>query len=178
MSERNFSMVEYFNRRAEERRPELSFKGKTKADWKRWQKLFRTRMMELCGEWPKPVPLNPEIIYSMDEGDFIRQKVVIDTEKHFSVPTYVLIPKDKKRAKKGKLPAILCLHGHGPFGKEPVAGVKDPNRQELTSVTQQHNYNYAEQMTLQGYLTISPDSRGFGELDDGGDPYPGKDKWL
>ncbi len=176
MAKRNFSLIEYFNRRAEELKPELTFKGKSKADWRKWRKSFSARMKDLCGEWPGPVPLNPGIIYTMDEGDFIRQKIVIDTEKHFSVPVYVLIPKDKKRARKGKLPAILCLHGHGQFGKEAVAGVHDPNRSELTKEIESLNYDYGARMARQGYLTISPDSRGFGELNDGGTPYPGRDK--
>lgn len=176
MTPRNFSMVEYFNRRAEELSPELTFKGRTKVDWQRWRKLLQARMRELCGQWPHPVPLNPEIVYTAAEEGFTRQKIVIDTEKHFSVPAYVLIPEDKKRAQKGRLPAILCLHGHGQFGKEPVAGVNDPNRPELTRERESMNYDYAAQMARQGYLTISPDSRVFGELADGGDPYPGRDK--
>ena len=80
------------------------------------------------------------------------------------------------RARRGRLPAILCLHGHGDFGKEPVAGVRDPNLPELAAETARYNYDYGAQMARAGYLTISPDSRVFGELDDGGEPYPGRDK--
>lgn len=65
-------MVEYFNRRAEELSPELTFKGQTKADWQRWRKLFQARIRELCGEWPHQVPLNPEIIYTVAEEGFTR----------------------------------------------------------------------------------------------------------
>jgi len=177
MANRNFSMIEYFNRLAEERRPVLTFQGETKADWERWREQFSAKLLELCGEWPQPAPggLNAETIYSCDEGDFVREKVVIDTEQHFSVPAYVLIPKDRRRARNGKLPAILCLHGHGPYGKEPVAGVIDPNRPELAAHTASMNYDYGAEMAREGYLTMSPDSRVFGELGDGGNPYPGRD---
>jgi len=91
------------------------------------------------------------------------------------VPAYILIPKDRHRARGGRLPAILSLHGHGPFGKEPVAGVIDPHRPALADEIARKNYDYGAQMAREGYLTMSPDSRVFGELGDGGDPYPGRD---
>jgi dienelactone hydrolase len=175
MAARNFSMIEYFNRLAEERKPELSFDGSTKEDWERWRGEFSAKLSELCGEWPDPVPLDPEVVYEVDEGDFVREKVVLDTERHFSVPSYVLIPKDRGRARDGRLPAILCLHGHGNFGKEGVAGVTDPNRPGLAEEIQEYNYDYAVRMARDGYLTMAPDSRVFGELADGGNPYPGRD---
>ena len=37
-----------------------------------------------------------------------------------SVPCQVLIPKGEQP--QGGFPAILCCHGHGKFGKDPVAG--------------------------------------------------------
>ncbi|MBU0479289.1 alpha/beta hydrolase family protein [bacterium] len=175
MANRNFSMDDYFNCRAEERIPKLTFKGRTRSDWEKWRKLFYSKMIELCGEWPEQVPLKVDIIYSVDEGDFIRQKIVIDTEKHFSVPVYVLVPKNKDRARNGKLPAILCLHGHGKFGKEPVAGVTNKRRPEMEHDIKSCNYNYGMQMAQRGYLTICPDSRVFGELSDGEDSYIGRD---
>lgn len=175
MTARNFSMVEYFNLLAQERRPALTFTGETRADWSRWRDAFSAKLLELSGEWPQPVPLNTQTADRADEGDFVRERVVLDTERHLSVPSYVLIPKDRRRARNGRLPAILCLHGHGPFGKEPVAGVVDPTRPGLADEISRKNYDYGAQMAREGYLTMSPDSRAMGELDDGGDPYPGRD---
>ena len=175
MASRNFSMIEYFNRLAEERMPSLTFTGSSKREWERWREEFSARLLELCGEWPEAVPLNAETLYSVDEGEFVREKVVLDTERHFSVPCYVLVPKDRQRAREGRLPAILCLHGHGEFGKEAVGGVVDPNRPELAESIARHNYDYAAQMAREGYVTMAPDARAFGELSDGGNPYPGRD---
>ncbi len=175
MAKRSFSLIEYFNRVAEEHTPALTFGGETKADWERWREQFSAKLRELSGKWPEPVPLEPELIYSVEEEDFIRQKVVIDTERHFSVPAYVLIPKDKRRARNGRLPAILCLHGHGPYGKEAVAGVVDPNRPDLALNIASNNYDYGAQMAREGYLTMIPDSRNFGELRETEQPFPGRD---
>ncbi len=38
MASRNYSMIEYFNHLAEERRPSLTFTGSTKREWERWRK--------------------------------------------------------------------------------------------------------------------------------------------
>ncbi len=168
-------MVEYFNRLAQERRPSLTFTGETRADWARWREAFSSRLRQLCGEWPQPVPLNVETISRIDEGPFVREKIVLDVDRHLSVPAYILVPRDRRRARNGGLPVILCLHGHGPFGKEPVAGIVDTTRPDLSSEISHKNYDYGAQMAREGFLTMAPDSRAMGELDDGGDPYPGRD---
>lgn len=173
MAGRNYSLVNYFNRLAEERKPTLAFSGEGKRDWERWREQLSVRLRELCGEWPEPVSLNPEVIYRVDEADFVREKVVLDTERHFSVPSYVLIPKDRKRERNGRLPAILCLHGHGEFAKDAVSGTRDPNRPALSESITEFNYDYGAQMARDGYLTMTPDARGFGEL--GGGEYGNRD---
>lgn len=38
MANRNFSMIDYFNRIAGKHTPELTFKGKTKKDWQAWRR--------------------------------------------------------------------------------------------------------------------------------------------
>ncbi len=89
-----------------------------------------------------------------------------------SVPCVVLKPADMPDDKSGA--AIICSHGHGPFGKEPVAG--NASTPALAANIAQHRYNYGELMARAGYLTICPDLRVFGERSDGGDPYPGRDR--
>jgi predicted peptidase len=128
--------------------------------------------MELLGEFPQPVDPAPEVIYSIEEDGLIRERVVFDSEEHMSVPCTVLRPVDMPADRSG--PAILCSHGHGPFGKEPVAG--NATTPELRANIAFHHYNYGEEMARRGYLTLSPDLRVFGERSDGGNPYPGRDK--
>lgn len=172
MARRQFSMVEYFNKRAQEWAPLLSFRGQTVADWQAWREKAYAKFVELLGEFPKPVELAPDVIYSIREGDLIRERVVFDAEEFMSVPCVVLRPADMRADGKGR--AILCSHGHGPFGKEPVAGNR--STPELEENIARHHYNYAEEMARHGFLTISPDLRVFGERSDGGNPYPGRDK--
>jgi hypothetical protein len=88
------------------------------------------------------------------------------------VPCVVLRPADMPANGSGR--AIICCHGHGPFGKEPVAG--NATTLELRANIALHHYNYGQEMARRGYLTICPDLRVFGERADGGNPYPGRDK--
>jgi hypothetical protein len=172
MAHRNFSMVEYLNRRASDWQPTLSFRGKTKAEWMTWREAANAKYMELLGEFPKPVDLAPETIYSIPDDGLVRERVIFDSEEYMSVPCVVLRSQDMPAD--GRQRAIVCCHGHGPFGKEPVAGNK--TTPELRANIAEHHYNYGEEMARHGFLTICPDLRVFGERSDGGDPYPGRDR--
>ena len=172
MAHRYFSMIEYLDRRAEDWQPLLSFRGRTKDEWQQWRETALARYLALLGDFPQPVNLAPEVIYSVEEDGLIRERVVFDSEAFMSVPCVVLYPADMPADRRGR--AIICSHGHGPFGKEAVAG--NASSPELRANIALHHYNYGQEMARRGYLTISPDLRVFGERSDGGDPYPGRDR--
>ena len=172
MANRNFSMIEYLNRRAKDWQPLLSFRGKTKAEWEQWREAALPKYLELLGELPQPVDLAPDVIYAIEEDGLIRERVVFDSEAFMSVPCVVLRRSDMPADRSGR--AIVCSHGHGLFGKEPVAG--NATTPELRANIAAHHYNYGEEMARRGYLALCPDLRVFGERSDGGDPYPGRDK--
>lgn len=164
-------MQAYWEKVVENWTPELSFNGATVEEWSSWRKEANAKLLELLGEFPQPVDLAAEVEYSVEDGDLIRERVVFDSEEFMSVPAIVLRPKHMKAD--GSNPAILCSHGHGPYGKDTVAGVKSsPGHRESIA---QANYNYGEQMAKAGFLTISPDLRVFGERRDGPNPFPGSD---
>ncbi len=168
---RNFSMQSYWERLTENWKPLLHFDGQTEADWADWRREAHPRFMDLLGPFPAPVPLNAEVEYSQEDGDLIRERVVFDSEMHMSVPCQVLRPKSMQADRSN--PAILCSHGHGPFGKDAVAGVRSSPAHEAAIA--EANYNYAQQMARAGFLTLAPDLRVFGERRDGLDPFPGRD---
>ena len=172
MAGRNFSMIEYFNRIARDWTPELTFRGETRDDYEKWREQARAKYFELLGEFPEPVELSADVVYSVEDDGLIRERVVFDSEAFMSVPCVVLRPADMPSDGTGA--AVICSHGHGDFGKEPVAGNKtDP---AMAANIALHNYNYGELLARQGFLTLSPDLRVFGERADGGNPYPGRDK--
>lgn len=155
------SMERYYLAEEEDTIPSLSFRGKSKKDFQRWRRELRAKLLELLGEFPKKVPLEPDKLGEEDCGDYVREKYTIATEKHMRLPLYLLKPKGVVPLRK-KLPAILCCHGHGPFGKDSVAGVTF-GEQERERNIKKYNYNYGEEMAKKGYITICPDFRPFGE---------------
>lgn len=164
MSNRQFSMQTYWERKAAKNIPELRF-GQAYGNFEEWHRQALKGLLELIGEFPDRVSLCAEVDYSVEEEDFIRERVVFDTEEDMAVPCQVLIPKNA--GKDHSLPAILCVHGHGRFGKDPVAGlVSAPEYQADIDLM---NYDYGAFMARKGYLTIMPDLRGFGERRDGDD---------
>ncbi len=60
MARRDHSLTQYFQRVAEARTPKLTFRGASYADWQEWRAQFEPKVRELCGEWPRPVPLEAE----------------------------------------------------------------------------------------------------------------------
>ncbi|MEM2921182.1 MAG: alpha/beta hydrolase family protein [Candidatus Bathyarchaeia archaeon] len=164
-------ITDNFIRRLYERiKPSLSFNASSKQDFLKWKEELKGKIRELLGELPEPADLNPQFLSSEDKERYTREKWMIQSEEGCWVPLYILIPKGIK----GKLPAILCAHGHGPYGKDSVAGVhfNDPNRKADISGA---NYNYAEQMAMAGFVTVAPDWRSFGERIAYRNPYPGRD---
>lgn len=161
MVKRNFHLTDYWDKIAAEHKPQLGFKN-SGMDFAEWHASALSKLLELLGDFPEKVPLNAEVEYSVDQGSYIRRRVVFDVDKYMSLPAVVLIPKSRKSGE--KLPAVVCSHGHGPFGKDPVAGVRSSPEHEAE--IRKANYNYAEQMAEAGFVTISPDLRGFGERRD------------
>ncbi len=64
---KNFSVINYFIEREKEIKPKFSFKGKTKKNFLDWKRSFKRKLIELLGEWPKPVPLRPRIIEKIEK---------------------------------------------------------------------------------------------------------------
>ena len=170
MENRNFYLTDYWNKLAENHKPLLSY-ANSGLDFSEWRPKAMDKLLELLGTFPEKVALNPVVEYSVDEGEYVRQRVIFDTEENMACPAFVLIPKSAKKNR--STPAIVCSHGHGPLGKDPVAGIKDDA--DHVEEIKKMNYNYAEQMALAGFVTIAPDLRGFGERRDDGDFLWGRD---
>jgi dienelactone hydrolase len=114
-----------------------------------WLHGRRARLEELLGARPEPVPLDLEVLESVQCEGYRREKLVFDTEDTMSVPAYLLVPDG--RTTPG--PAVLACHGHGP-GKSQAVGLAH---------TEAPNSDYALQLVRQGYVVLAPDLRCFGE---------------
>lgn len=154
----------------ERTKPSLAFQATTEDDFILWKETLKSKVRELLKEFPEPATLSPKLLSKEETDRYVREKWLIQSELDCLVPLYLLIPKGEG----GRKPAILCAHGHGPYGKDAVAGVhfNDPDRK---SQTLRNNYNYAEQMAEAGFITVAPDWRSFGERIAYYNPYPGRD---
>ena len=154
---RNLSLNAHFRARAARHVPRLRYAGQ---EFGRWQSELLAAARDTLGRMPEKVPLNAEVQAEWREDGLIKQRVIFDVEQGLSAVAYVFRPENAR----GRLPAILACHGHGPFGKEPVMGNRATP--QLAAEIVNHNYDYGLQMALAGFAVIAIDWRGFGERDD------------
>src|SRR5262249_16471159 len=108
-------------------------------------------MQEVMGPLPdesQRVPLDVKITETVDTPNYVRKKLTYAADPGDRVPAYLLIPKERK----GKLPAVLCLHQTINIGKDEPVGLGT-----------QENKRYAHHLAERGYVTLAPDYPSFGE---------------
>jgi dienelactone hydrolase len=125
---------------------------KTADDWAKRRAHILANMEVVMGPLPdagRKVPLDPRIADEKKEEKYIRRKLTIAVEKGDRLPCYLFIPTERK----GKLPAILCLHPTSrPLGKGTVAGMGE-----------KYDRAYAIHLAERGYVTLAPDYVNMGE---------------
>jgi len=97
----------------------------TLEEWKVESQRIRERVLVACGLWPMPEkePLKPVIHGAVDRGDYTVERVYFASLPGHYVTGSLYRPKKTN----GKIPAVLCPHGHwanGRFtdsGPEPAA---------------------------------------------------------
>jgi dienelactone hydrolase len=92
----------------------------TKEEWARRADRIRTQVLVSQGLWPMPTkaPLKPVIHGRVDRDDFTVERVYFESVPGFFVTGSLFRPKGKS----GKLPGILCPHGHWANGRFYDAG--------------------------------------------------------
>lgn len=162
MKPRNTSPHEMFHRTALEHEPVFRFRGGGRAEFEAWQAKARPEVLKTLGRSPERVPLNPELLVEWEHDGLIKQKWILDVQKHLSV-TFVGC-RSKNAPPGARLPAILCWHGHGQFGKDSVMG--NDSSAERKAEIQTFNYDYGHRMAKEGFATFAIDWIGRGDLDD------------
>jgi hypothetical protein len=135
-------------------------------DFEKWKAEALPRVMRTLGDFPGKVSLEPELLAEWEHDGLIKQKWMINVGRHISAS--FLLNKPKKIVKGKKLPALLCWHGHGQFGKESVMG-NDSSAERKAEIAR-CNYNYGHQMAKKGFVTFAIDWMGIGERNDNNKP--------
>lgn len=137
--------------------PPIHFNGTTETEFREWQRKFKRNIRRYLGPKPEPIPLEVETLEQVQQDGYTREKIIFNPDAFSSIPAYVLIP-DGVSAEE-PAPAVLCAHGHG-VGKDGAVGIVDDYQKQ-----------YAVELAKQGFVTMAPDWRSFGERLD-------RDEWV
>jgi dienelactone hydrolase len=94
------------------------------------------------------VPLEVQVLEETKLERCTRRKITFAAEAGDRVPAYLFLP----HGRKGRAPAMLCLHQTTPLGKKEPAGLGGDE-----------NLHYALELAELGYVTLAPDYPGFGD---------------
>lgn len=166
MSFRNLSPQQMFEQLALQHRPTHQCTAQTAAEFHAWQEQTLPAVLATLGEFPRRVPLNPQLLAEWEHDGLITQRWLIDVQESLSAICLVSRPRDMPSGE--RLPAILCWHGHGPFGKDPVMGI-DASPEQRAEIAR-HSYDYGRRMAQRGFVTFAIDWIGAGERNDTGKP--------
>ena len=160
------SFEEDLSQRIHQAQPSMLFAGHTLEELTAWQAGFQEKLISLLGIRPDRAELDLNWGEPEECGSYTRQPLHYQTEPGVRVPAYLLVP--PSATPEHPAPGILCLHGHGHFGKDSIVGIADsPERQAEVA---QFRYDFGHRFAARGYVVLAPDLRGFGERRPG---YPG-----
>jgi dienelactone hydrolase len=99
----------------------------TKGEWEARRKAVREQILVATGLWPLPekTPLNAVVHGKIDRDGYTVEKVFFASMPGHYVSGNLYRPKGKS----GKLPGVLCPHGHWANGRFFDAGDKEAKRQ-------------------------------------------------
>jgi hypothetical protein len=136
----------------------MGLEAKTPAALKAWTKRARAKLVEIVGlARLEPAAAKARKTESVDCGDYVRERWLMQTQRDVVLPFFVLSPKGAA----GRLPAVICPHGHGGGGKAAVAGVAA--HPDVAAAIERYNYTYGIEFVRAGFRVFCPDARGFGE---------------
>jgi len=130
----------------------MLFRGNTAIECKAWQKTFQAKLNELLGDTspPKQWKVVEESRQSLE--DHTRYELLLEADGVPTLPLYLLVPNSLKQGQRA--PGVLCVHGHGPFGNDPIVGRRD--RKGVAENIERHNYDYGLQLVRHGYVVVAP----------------------
>ncbi len=116
----------------------------TLEDWQRQRETVKSIVLRCLGELPaRPERLKVRTLSSEAREGYIVEKFVFHNGVDSEVPGYLAIPTNRR----GRVPAILAMHGHG-SSKENIIGT-EPSSQTVVDVLIRQGYAV---MAIDGYF--------------------------
>lgn len=159
---RNLSPQVMFQQMARNQPPTHAFSGRSRREFSAWRRKTWPLVKACLGVFPEKTRPRAELQAEWMHRGVRKQRWLIDVQAEIAAVLYVNIPRDLKRGE--KRPAILCWHGHGPHGKEPVMG--NDASAEMRANAESMNYVYGQTMAQAGFVTYAIDWIGAGERND------------
>lgn len=117
---------------------------------------LKQRLATSLGVFPEqPAPLEPVLLETFRYGRLVVEKLAYSTFEGLRVPVYALYPAERK----GRLPAVLACHGHGPGQRAALGMNPDGSFAEEPGI---HN-RFAVQLAERGMFVLVPEIIGFGD---------------
>ncbi len=121
----------------------LRFVAETPEAARRWQEESRSRLFALLMGGGKPVagPLRPEILRREDvpAGGYLLEELTLQSLPDRRLHAWMAVPRNPR----GRVGAVLAIHGHGGTGEEIVRG--------------RSLYGHGRALAELGYVVIAPD---------------------
>ncbi|MDE0103264.1 MAG: dienelactone hydrolase family protein [Bryobacterales bacterium] len=149
---------------------QMTFKGSTAGECRAWQRRFRAQLDQLLGDYRPPMRWEVSEGDSREFSDHTRTSLRLAAEGLADLPLYLLAPRGDWL---GKRPALVALHGHGPFGHDAVAGID--GTPERAQNIRDANYDFGRQLARKGYVVVVPCMTPFGVRLDAREEYGGSD---
>lgn len=133
------------------------FQAATTAAAQAWQVQTRQALCQTIGfQNLPPTPLEPQLLESVDKGDYIRQKILLRTGEFMLMPIYLLLPKGAH----GPLPTVVAFHGHG-YGVKDIVGLWEDG--EERNLEDGYHKDFGVALARSGFVVAAPEISCFGE---------------
>jgi hypothetical protein len=159
---RNFSPQKMFVNWASKYSPTLSFDRDSWPDFQIWKDTVTPQIIASLGDFPPIPPPEPVMIAEWEHRGLKKQRWTINVLDGLSTTVQINIPLDLKHGE--KRPALLCWHGHGQFGMEPIMG-SDASA-AIQEEKRRFNCDYGQRMAEAGFITFATEWMGQGEHND------------
>jgi cephalosporin-C deacetylase-like acetyl esterase len=137
--------------------PTYRFDERWEGDVAGWREGWQRKFVELVGSGPPRCEPNPRWEKLEDRERYALHRVTYATEPGLDAFAFVAIPHDIN----GRVPAVLCPHGHGQSGARYVAAYGDDPA--VAEEVRGYNGDYGHRLAERGVIAFMPNMRGFGD---------------
>jgi cephalosporin-C deacetylase-like acetyl esterase len=156
LHDRQLDSLQFSHSSYEGIRPSMSFSASDEKAARLWQKRVRSKLLELVGNFPSSrASLRAMVLEKKSLNGYTRERVIFQSRENLSVFGYLLLPEKAS----GRIPAIVCLPGHG-RGCDDIVGIAEDGHQRETKSG--YANDFALQVVEHGYAAFAIEQLGFG----------------